>query len=456
MVNIQESLVLLDKYLRIPTVSNEITPAMVEQVRAFWQVLGLELDPLWADQPATDKVQNPALYSEVRADVPDAPTLLLYGHWDVQPAGDLSQWRWREQISLPFEPTYFLDERFLGHDPAAVLVGLSANELPGALVVARGSADNKGQHLASLLGVLRAKAAHKLKWNVKVILDGEEEVGSPNLKAIVETHRGKLKADFMVGSDGPKSDNRPTLLLGVRGLLMVEVTCHNRSGRMLHSGNYGNVVPNPALPLAHLLDRMAEAAAEMGRVAGDFRLEVDKFFPRDLPDRRFYDPFLSPTFNINSFSTEGATGKNGQRRTIIPGWAEASVDVRLTPGLDPQAVFAGLAELVEAANRERSDLVFEIVQQSACAASYTSPEREGFSWLKTKMEQYWQSDLRVIPLLGGTLPSDAFTDGLGLAAYWLPAANSNNRQHDTNEHFVLEHFFRQQEFYEQLVSSEYV
>ncbi len=129
--------------------------------------------------------------------------------------------------------------------------------------------------------------------------------------------------------------------------------------------------------------------------------------------------------------------------------------MRLTPGLDPQKVYDKLAELVEASNRQSTELAFEIVQSSSCAASFTSPEREGFAWIKENMEQYWQSELRVIPLLGGTLPSDAFTDGLGLAAYWLPAANSNNRQHDTNEHFVLEHFFRQQEFYERLVSTPY-
>ncbi|MDB5078564.1 MAG: hypothetical protein JWP00_488 [Chloroflexi bacterium] len=455
MENIHESLGLLDKYLRIPTVSNEITAGTVEQVRAFWKDLGLDLEPIWAAKPTTEKVLNPALYGEVPADQPGARTLLLYGHWDVQPAGDLTQWRWREQSSPPFEPTYFLDERYLGHDPAKVLAELTQAELPDALVVARGSADNKGQHLANLLGVLRAKAAGTLQWNVKVILDGEEEVGSPNLKAIVDTHRDKLQADFMVGSDGPKSDNRPTLLLGVRGLLMVEVTCRNTSNRMLHSGNYGNVVPNPALPLAKLLDQMVEAAKDMGEFSAGFRGEVDKFFPKDLPDRRFYDPFLYPTFNINSFSTQGATSKGGQRRTIIPGWAEANIDVRLTPGIDPDALYTRLVELVEAANKQATDLVFEINQSSSCAASFTAPDRIGFDWLKTNMEKYWESELRVIPLLGGTLPSDAFTDGLGLAAYWVPAANSNNRQHDTNEHFVLEHYFRQQEFYERLVSTPY-
>ncbi len=453
MENIHESLGLLDTYLRIPTVSNDITPETTKQVRAFWKKLGLELQPIYADQPKTTSVLNPALYGLVEADRPNAGTILLYGHWDVQPPGDLTEWRWREQSSPPFDPTYFLDERYLGHDAAQVLGSLEKTELPQALVVARGSADNKGQHLANLLGVLRAKAAGTLAWNVKVILDGEEEVGSPNLKAIVETHRDKLKADFMVGSDGPKSDNRPTLLLGVRGLLMVEVTCRNTSNRMLHSGNYGNVVPNPALPLARLLDRMAEAASELGQGSENFRAEVDKFFPKNLPDRKYFNPFLYPTFNINSFATEGYTGKGSQRRTIIPSWAEANIDVRLTPGLDPQLVYERLAELVEEANRQATGLIFEIQQSSACAASYTSPAREGFGWLKENMEKYWQEDLRLIPLLGGTLPSDAFTDGLGLAAYWLPAANSNNRQHDTNEHFVLEHFFRQQEFYERLVST---
>jgi acetylornithine deacetylase/succinyl-diaminopimelate desuccinylase-like protein len=322
--------------------------------------------------------------------------------------------------------------------------------------VARGAADNKGQHLANILGVLEARKAGKLAWDVKIILDGEEEVGSPNLGAIVQAHRDKLAADFMVGSDGPKSDNRPTLLLGVRGLLAVTVRCDNGTGRMLHSGNYGNVTPNPALPLARLLDEMAEAVKSVGEAPSRlFRQQIDQFFDPATLERSRYEPFLSPYFNVNSFMTEGATG--GQRRTIIPSWAEASVDVRLIPGLSPEEVYKTLEVLTEKANAEAAskNLKFTIEMGSSCAASFTAPDREGFAWLRKVTENYWGDDIRLIPILGGTLPSDAFTEGLGMAAYWLPAANSNNRQHDTNEHLILEHYFRQQDFYARLVATPY-
>jgi acetylornithine deacetylase/succinyl-diaminopimelate desuccinylase-like protein len=452
MISGPDSLQLLDTYLKIPTISSQITPEMTAQVQEFWRGLGLEFELLWPEVPTNPNLSNPVLFTEVPADVPDAPTILLYGHWDVQPTGDLEKWRWNEVESPPFAPTYFLNEDFLGRSPAEVLDKVPRERLGEVTLVGRGSADNKGQHLANILGVLRAKAEGQLQWNVKILLDGEEEVGSPNLNAIVQTHRERLKANFMVGSDGPKSDNQPTLLLGVRGLLAVIVRCENTSGRMLHSGNYGNVVPNPVLPLAHLLEQMAQIVREIGEEDKRFREEVDRHFPKDAPDRPRFEPFLLPTFNVNSLMTEGAT--SGQRRTIIPSWVEASIDVRLTPGLVPSEIYQQLVLLTENANQIGGDkLKFSIKQQSACAASYTSPEREGYSWLKKATENFWKEDIRVIPLLGGTLPNDVFTDGLGLASYWLPAANSNNRQHDTNEHFVLEHFLRQQEFYASLMTT---
>ncbi|HEX2911868.1 MAG TPA: M20/M25/M40 family metallo-hydrolase [Chloroflexia bacterium] len=447
------TLKLLDAYARIPTISSEINPEMVEQVRSFWRDLGVEFELLWPEEPAKGDIHNPALYTEVKADVADAPTLLLYGHWDVQPTGDLSKWQWREQPCPPFEPTYFVDEKYVGSDPQEVLAKVGTENLGKLMMVARGTADNKGQHLANILGVLKAKAAGQLQWNVRIILDGEEEVGSPNLAAIVQTHREKLLANFMVGSDGPKSDNRPTLLLGVRGLLAVILRCENGTNRMLHSGNYGNVVQNPVLPLSRLLQEMQEATREMGQASANFRQEVDRYFERQSPDRPRYEPFLTPTFNVNSLLTEGAT--TGQKRTIIPSWAEASIDVRLTPGMVPLEVYRRLEELTAAANEKEQGVQFSIEMQSACAASYTSPAREGYQWLTGLTHRFWGDSVLTIPLLGGTLPNDVFTDGLGMASYWLPAANSNNRQHDTNEHFVLEHFFRQQEFYAMLASSPY-
>src|SRR5262249_58752166 len=93
---------------------------------------------------------------------------------------------------------------------------------------ARATADNKGQHVANILGALDAARAGTLRWRVRVILDGEEEHGSPNLGAIASAHRDRLAADVLVCSDGPKQKNRPTLVMGVRGLLQVHLAVQHR------------------------------------------------------------------------------------------------------------------------------------------------------------------------------------------------------------------------------------
>ncbi len=446
------SLRLLDEYIRIPTISGEIDEDTVKAVVDFWHRLGLEFELLWPEKAVADSIRNPALFASVPSDQPNAPTLLLYGHWDVQPTGDPAQWLWQGELCPPFQPTYFLENYPTAHNANEVLTIVPTDKLDELKLVARGSADNKGQHLANILGVLRAKRAGQLAWTVKIILDGEEEVGSPNLASIVETHRARLKADFMVGSDGPKSDNRPTILLGVRGIMLVKVRCSNGTGRMLHSGNYGNITPNPVLPLARLLEQMSAAIKLVGQDLGQpFRQTIDRYFKND-PERPRYEPFLAPTFNINSLLTEGATA--GQSRTIIPGWAEATIDVRLIPGLTRQIAFDTLQALVKSANQKQAEVNFSLEMSSGgCEASFTAPDREGFAWLRRNVEQFWGDDIQLLPLLGGTLPNDVFTDKLKMASYWLPAANSDNRQHDTNEHFILGHYFRQQDFYAALVSN---
>src|SRR5207244_5541861 len=122
---------------------------------------------------------------------------------DVQPTGDLSRWCWEGVACRPFEPTYFREGKRV--DPRA----LDAKALDDVVVVARGGADNKGQHLANALGALDAVRAETAQWTVKIILDGEEEHGSPNLTAIAQAHRARLAAHVLIGSDGPKHMNRP-------------------------------------------------------------------------------------------------------------------------------------------------------------------------------------------------------------------------------------------------------
>lgn len=128
-----DRLELLDRYLRIPTISRQVTPEMVEAVRGLWRGIGLELSPL----APVDGQGSPALYGELPG--PEgAPTLLLYGHYDVQPTGDVARWQWQGVKCEPFVPAYFLDARPV--DPRA----LDERALEHVVVVARGGADNKG------------------------------------------------------------------------------------------------------------------------------------------------------------------------------------------------------------------------------------------------------------------------------------------------------------------------
>lgn len=430
---------LLDRYIRIPTVSRQVTPAMVEQVRAFWQEQGLALEPLWPEGDAG----TPALYGEVPGP-PGAPALLLYGHYDVQPTGDPSLWRWEGVPCAPFEPAYFRGGTQV--EPRT----LTADELDGVLVVARGGADNKGQHLANVLGALDAARAGTLQWTVKVLLDGEEEHGSPHLRAIAERHRGRLTADILIGSDGPKQRNLPTLLMGVRGLLIADIVAENGAPASLHSGNYGNILPNPVLPLARLIADVERRVRAEAEAHDGFRHEAAAVFA-EWADKATWAPFLWPTVNVNHLLTDGASPQ--LTRTIIPRSAHARIDVRLTPDTSPAAVRAIIERAVAEHAGEEEGITFRVETGGDLPASYTSPAHPAFDWLLRLLAEQGEGEPVALPILGGTLPNFVFTDVLGIPSFWLPAANADNQQHDVNEHYLLRHFFSQAALYARIVSS---
>jgi acetylornithine deacetylase/succinyl-diaminopimelate desuccinylase-like protein len=433
-----ERVALLDRYVRIPTVSRTVTAAMVEEVRALWRGQGLALTPL----SPPDGEGAPALYGEL-AGPHGAPTLLLYGHYDVQPTGDPALWRWHGIACAPFEPTYFLDGRQV--EPRT----LDEAALDGVVMVARGGADNKGQHMANVLGALDAARAGTLRWRVKIILDGEEEHGSPHLRAIAERYRDRLAADVLIGSDGPKQRNAPTLLMGVRGLLGVDIIASNGAPASLHSGNYGNIVPNPVLPLARLVAEITDRVRDYAEAHDRFRREAAEVFA-EWADRATWKPFLWPTVNVNHLMTEGASPE--LRRTIIPRSAHARLDVRLTPDTPPDSVTAIIERSVAEHNAAGEGVSFT-VRAAGMPASYTSPARPEFDWLLGLLAELGDGEPVALPILGGTLPNYVFTDVLGIPSFWLPAANSDNQQHDINEHYVLKHFFQQAALYQRIVST---
>jgi acetylornithine deacetylase/succinyl-diaminopimelate desuccinylase-like protein len=360
---------------------------------------------------------------------PGSPHVLVYGHYDVQPAGPLDQW-----LSPPFAP-----------------------EIRDGRVYGRGSGDNKGQHLAHLLGLRALNTVRGgLPCRVTVLLDGEEEMGSPNLPAFADANRDLLDADLVVWSDGPVHENgQACVTLGVRGILKFALRVRG-TRYATHSGNWGGVAPNPAWRLVEVLATMRSPD---GRVLidgfyGDVRpftedetaalaaLPVDEpailgtlGVPRfDVPAERGFHERLAawPTFTINTLTCEDA----GEHRTVIPTVAVAGCDIRLVDNQRSERV-AGLirAHLAKVA----PDV--EFVEQGAMEPSRTSMSAPYLDAVVAGTAIGFGEQPLVLPSLGGSLPLFAFTDVLGLPCYGVPLANVDEANHAPNENFELWRFY---------------
>lgn len=179
---------------------------------------------------------HPILYGELKSTNPGAKTILLYGHYDVQPPDPLDHWQ-----SPPFEPT-----------------------IRDGRIFARGAGDNKGQIVAQLLGVKAyLDSFGTLPVHLKFVIEGEEEMGSVNLPEFVEEHKNMLESDLVYTADGSShSSGQPLVLLGVRGMLSLEIEIEGAAFDN-HSGNTGNIVPNPAWELVELLHTMRDSSGQV-------------------------------------------------------------------------------------------------------------------------------------------------------------------------------------------------
>ena len=177
----------------------------------------------------------PVVYGE-RIEDPSLPTLLVYGHYDVQPSDPESDWD-----TPPFEPT-----------------------VRDGRIYCRGIADNKGQFSANILGAAAwIETAGRLPINLKFVIDGEEESGSPSFEGFLRANAHRLSCDLIYGSDGHVHEaDQPILQFGCRGLIYIEFLARGPS-RDLHSGNFGGVAPNPAWKLVHLLATMFSPEGEI-------------------------------------------------------------------------------------------------------------------------------------------------------------------------------------------------
>ena len=420
----EEALDELASLVRIAGVSAEPTEDLIhcaESVRQSMLRSGLRTSLIEGHGP-------PAVYGERIVDA-SLPTVLIYGHYDVQPAETADGWQ-----SPPFAP-----------------------EVRDGRMYGRGSSDNKGQHLAQLLAIRAMLATRgELPVNVKVLVEGEEEIGSPHLADLVRANRELLRADIAVTSDGPvHRSGTPQLVLGTRGQLGVELRTRG-ANQDAHSGSQGGLLPDPAAELVRALatlwnadgrvavrgfyDRVVQSTererANLAQLPLDLHEHLTTYGITELPPPHqvgFYERLmLLPTMTITGI-TSGYTGPG--MKTVISHSAMARIDMRLVPGQDPDEIFA----LLLAHLRENGDSV-ELVRLSSGPASRTSIDNGYVSIVAGAVEQATGQVPLVVPSLGSTLPNYVFTDILEVPSVLVPYANADQNSHAANENFELTRF----------------
>jgi len=323
--------------------------------------------------------QSPIVYGEMLG-MSGAPTVLIYGHYDVQPVDPLELWQ-----TGPFEPTV------VGED-----------------IYARGASDMKGQAVITLKAVESLLQTGGLPVNIKWLFEGEEEVGSPNLEAFIAAHTDLLACDFAVNPDsGMIGKEYPTITYGLRGLAYFELRVHGPA-HDLHSGGYGGVVHNPANALAELIagmhddngrvtlpgfyDRVRELSqeehAELSRLPIDERHFLEQTGVSHLYGESGFTPIertgARPTLDVNGLLS-GFTGEGS--KTVIPAWAMAKLSMRLVPDQDHREVHQQLIQYLE--EHAPKDIHWELKTLAGNPASISQRKTPGVRAMAKALETVW-------------------------------------------------------------------
>lgn len=373
---------------------------------------------------------HPVVYGEI-SHPENEVTVLFYGHYDVQPPEPLELWE-----SEPFEPT-----------------------IRDAKIYGRGTGDNKGQLLAHVLAVKTLlEFDDHLPVNVKFLFEGEEEQGSVHLASFVEEHKNLLQADIAYTADGPmQGENQPLVTLGNRGLLYIELNAKGATHDN-HSGNKGNIAPNPAMELIRLINTMIDSNGKV-LIEGFYddilvptKEEMDHinslpFDPKataevvgvdllDLSTEEYYQKLsLTPTFNIAGFKS-GYLGEG--TKTIIPSEATIKIDMRLAADQNPQKIYRTIEQMVTEFN---SPCHITLKDLGGVKPSRTSMHLPIVQKVIESVRLSHDIEPVVLPALGGTVPMYVFTDILEIPALMIPYANVDEGNHAPNENIGLKEFY---------------
>lgn len=367
---------------------------------------------------------HPVVYAELNKAGDKAPTLLIYGHYDVQPVDPLELW-----IDQPFNPTVHGDNIF-----------------------ARGISDMKGQVMASLKAVEAIKNTSEIPINIKFMIEGEEEIGSPNIVDFMYQHKGMLSSDLALNPDtGMIAPGIPTITYALRGLTYFELKIYGPD-HDLHSGSYGGVIHNPAQVLCELIAGMHD---ENGRVmlpgfydnvrliTDDERAQLDllgldeKFYLKQsgapvLWGEPEYKPVerasARPTLEVNGLLS-GFTGVG--TKTVLPSWAMAKISTRLVPDQDPDQVHQALVQYLEKISPP--SVRWELKKLAGSRASISDRSSKGIQAMSEAMEIVWGRP-PAFRREGGSVPVvTQFQDILGLNTVSCGFSLPDDNMHSPNE-----------------------
>ena len=422
----------LKTLLRIPSVSTD--PNRKDEVKRCADEVARQMKEAGLQEVEIISTPgHPVVYGEYKTD-PDAPTALVYGHYDVQPEDPIELW-----TSPPFEPT-----------------------LRDGKLFARGATDDKGQFLCHIKAVASMLEEEKtLPLNLKFIIEGEEETGSPHLAPFLEAHKEKLAADVLVVSDSAMyAPDQPSIVYGLRGLAYLQIDLKGADSD-LHSGVFGGAVPNPALELARILAQLKDqdekvtvpgfydkvedmsvqerqAYAALGFDPEEFRAGVGV---KQLTPEKGYNALegrtARPTLEVNGLLS-GYTGEGA--KTVLPAKAMAKISCRLVPNQEPDEI----ARLLEAHIQKicHPSMECKVTRMHGGHPWITPPDHPALEAAAEAVRAVFNKEpVRIRE--GGSIPIVIdFQKILGLPGILLGYGLNDENLHAPNEHFRVENFYK--------------
>ena len=411
----------LAEYVAIPSVSRSAPPEVM-RAAADWLAGQLAF--------AGGRVEETAGFPVVRGEwlgAPGAPTVLVYGHYDVQPTGDAGEWH-----TPPFEM-------------------VRDGSVDGGVVRGRGVTDDKGPVLLVLkLAQAMIEQRGRLPLNVKVLVEGEEEIGSPHLPGYVRAHAEELAADLVISADGAMwRPTEPSLSIASKGLVSMDVVVTGAAGD-LHSGRYGGTVANPVHALATVLASLhrpdGSVAVEgfydgVGPLSEQRRAEIDAVaFDEEEYRATVGVPALfgeagystlqrlweRPTLEVNGVS-------GGGKYTVIPHRAVAHLSCRLVGRQDPDRIAAAIAAHVAALDVPGVRVEVR-VDEGKVPAYRIEPDHPAITAAAAALRGVYPDQEVLLAVIAGTLPATTqFEDALGAKTLFFSFATADEQHHAPNE-----------------------